>query len=369
MITVPNARPGLHEFVCSIPIVKGFDVSWAGSGSILGEFCLGSDRGELQFVDSNGVRQAMLKDAMPSREAVNGAAFIAHWLSVSTRSEVMLLTLPDTAGKEIEQALIPVGAHDVIAGIHGAFFAPLGRLGLLHYRPLEGGNQSVTVSSPVNGEQLYVYRVISVEDNTGQEVVACAARVGGVAAMQYQGEDEQNRVSTRTFAGLDVVDICALNAGNNRAAAVAIGRDATIILFQDVLNDVEPRTIRYPSIRGVAYRILSVHGHLFVLTSKGLYVIAELVDLALRGVNGNYRTPVLAIDMEAIDASLVNDKWLMVVLPDGVLRFDLSLLDRLPKVNGVGSRFADLQPILSSPVWQSKIMLQSAHSVPVGKAG
>jgi hypothetical protein len=277
--------------------------------------------------------------------------------------------MPDSPGKDIQQALIPVGAHDVIAGVHGSFFSPLGRLGLLHYRPQEGGTQTVTVSSAGSGGELYVYRVISMEDHGRQEVVACATRLGGVAAMEYQGEDRENRLKTITFAGLDVVDICPLKFGSNRTGAVAIGRDGTIVLFDDVLAILHPRTIKYPSIRGTAYRVLSIRGYLFVLTSKALYVIEDLVDRALAGVLGDYVTPVLTLEMDAIDASLVNDKWVMVVLSDAVLRFDLSLLDRLPQVSGAGSQFSDVKPVLTSPVWQSREVIQTSHQMAVPTAG
>ena len=40
-----------------------------------------------------------------------------------------------------------------------------------------------------------------------------------------------------------------------------------------------------------------------------------------------FRTEIWVMALEAADASLVADRWLLVVLPDQVLRFDLKLID------------------------------------------
>src|SRR5262249_10135577 len=144
-------------------------------------------------------------------------------------------------------------------------------------RPTDGPGQTVTVSRGPT-EDAYFYRLISLQTSGGQEIVASAVRRGGVAAMVFRGEDPKHTVSTFTFNGLGVVDLCPLGRDAAPEGAAALGRDGTLILFRDVLHDRHPGTLKYESIKGTAYRLLSARGYLFVLTSEALYVIAGLVD-------------------------------------------------------------------------------------------
>src|SRR5262249_55492439 len=55
-----------------------------------------------------------------------------------------------------------------------------------------------------------------------------------------------------------------------------------------------------------------------------------LMNLGMRLMQGlptgQFTTSILVIPMEAVDASLVGERWLAVILPDEVLRFDLDML-------------------------------------------
>ncbi len=308
---------------------KDFEVSWAGSFPLRENgFCFGSEDGRILCTDCDGGELWTL--ATGSREAINGVAFIGHWMSVSTRSEVMLWNL----ARRIEQvaagttsgAKFPIGAHGVINGVGGFFFAPAGREGLVFFQPKDGPEQHVTISSPAT-ERVNRYRVIDVQAASGQEIIACANRLGGVAAMEFQGGDQQHQLNSLIFEGLDVVDLCPLKIPTMPAAVAAVGKDGTLILFQDVLTDRNPITIKYESIQGTAYHILSARGYIFLLTSEGLYVIAELIELFQKGSATNAMTPVLALPMEAVDANLGGNECVLIVTPDEVLRLDTRLLD------------------------------------------
>src|SRR5262249_48682343 len=142
-------------------------------------------------------------------------------------------------------------------------------------------------------------------------------------------------LKTATVPGLDIVDICPLDAENNSMAVAALGRDGSLMLFRHVLEDDKPTTMKFQRVQGVAYRILSSHGDVFLLTSKGLYVLGELAGRFLRNeLNKGATTPVHTSPMEAVDATLVYNRWLLVVVPRTVARFDLGtihqeVLDRL----------------------------------------
>lgn len=352
MTTFPHARKGERDLVSFIAI-KDFDVSWAGGTQVKDRFWLGSEDGRLLVTDLNGESLGPPELVAASSEAVNGVASIQRWVCVSTRSEVMIWTPALVRGERNKAALIPYGAHDVIAGAGGYFLAPLGRNGLLSCRPKDGPEQSVTISNS-STEEVYFYRVISLKDATGSEVVACATRIGGVAAMQFRGEGGQHDISTLNFKGLDVVDLCPLNYGAEVLGAVALGRDGTLILFRDVLHQPNPMTTRYETIRGTAYRVLSAGGYLFVLTTKGLYVIAGLVQRVFAGDTSNAVTPVLYLPMDAVDANLIGSEWVLIVTPDGLLRLDVALLDQHTPNNLVQGERQELRPNWISPDWTQR---------------
>jgi hypothetical protein len=303
-----------------------------------------------------------LNKAVQSGEAVNGVAFLKRWMMVSARDEVMLWTLPADGSTEVKGASFPLGSHGVIAGLSGYFFAPLGRSGLMICRPQEGEVQSVDINEPVS-DDTYFYRVTSFNNAAGQEVIACATRRGGVGVMEFRGADHKHALTTATFAGLDVVDLCTIRTDAGSTALAAVGRDGALVLFRDALHDRHPVTIRYEAIEGTVYRLLSAHGYLFVLTSKAMYVIADLVSSVGGRVAFNRETPVLALPMEAVDANLVGDRWVFIVMPDRVLRLDVELLSQAPKADGPESQVRSMRPDWLHPDWQQREIEQKTLSV------
>ena len=304
MILFPPAQNGSDNLLMSSIQFDNFNVSWAGPRPRTEGFCFGSEDGGLLFTDSAGVPLHREPDKVAlSGEAINGVAFIRNWMAISTRKEINLFKGRRQEGQETLVTQIPFGAHGVIASASGFFLASLGRAGLMFVQPADGPEQSVKISTPA--EALYVYRLIALRASNGQHIVACAARTGGVAAMKFEAEDQKQTLSLLTFDGLDVVDLCPLNAGENGTAAAAVARDGTLILFRDVLHDRQPATLRYPgAIKGTSYRLLSCRGHLFLLTSKAMYVITGLIDRFLDGTANNQLTPILEVPLEAVDANL-----------------------------------------------------------------
>jgi hypothetical protein len=204
--------------------------------------------------------------------------------------------------------------------------------------------------------------MMSLQAPDGQEIVASAVRCGGVAAMVFRGEDEKHILSTFTFNGLDVVDLCSLGKETAPEAAAALGRDGTLVLFRDVLRDRQPGTVKYQSVKGTAYRLLSARGYLFLLTSEALYVIAGLVDRFLTAAEDTV-TPVLVIPMEAVDAGLGGDRWLWIVVPDGVLRLDIELLDHLSPTGVERRELKDELPMIITPEWREQQVEQSSRAL------
>jgi len=320
MSNFPAAVKGQRELISFIPL-PDFEPSWGGPSFRGNGFCFGSEDGKVLLTDVDGVPKGPPEKLSQLGEAINGLAFIPpRWLSFSTRDELVILTLP----QPIFAATIPCGAHGVIASASGYFLAPLGPSGLMVCRPTGDAHQEINISAGT-AESLDIYQLTTFAAGDGREIVACAARSTGVAATYFMHETGKEGMSILTLKDLDVVDVCSIRPGNPALAAVAT--DRTLILFRDAVRDRAPFTVRYACFKGTAYRVLCCRGHLFLLTSEALYVIADLVKLFLGGLKGKPITPVLEVPMQAIDANVCGDDWLIIVTPEGALRFDVDLLE------------------------------------------
>jgi hypothetical protein len=359
--TPPNGDPLRLMVSFQFP---GFAISWAGPSGRDEDFCFGSEDGKLQFTTVDGVRIGGFVSSEENPEAVNGVAFIGPVIAVSTRNEVTFWTLPRPGSKEAQRAVFPCGAHGVIATAEGYFVAPLGRTGLMKVRAGREEEQPVTVSRATDQTFDY-YKVISLHSYGLPEVLAGAARFGGVLGMELVQENGRGQISSMTFPGLDVVDVCSLGTGVLPPAVAAVGRNGTLVLLRDVLHERSPLTMRFEDIPGIAYRVFSAQGSLFLLTSTGLYVLAGLAQRFLAGeAVERTPTPVRGIPLEAVDANLCAQRWLLVVMPDGALRFDLNLLMGNPPPREAVEEQSPVNPTLIQPTWEVREEAASLLAVP-----
>ena len=318
----------------------GFEVSWAGYCPLNSGFCFGSDDGRILTSDTEGTDQHAAKDALaPSREAINGFAFSGDSIAASTRSEIVIVSGAGD-GRTGSRLVIPRGAHGIISMSSGLWVAPLGRGGLLTISP-EGRSREPATIHTVGGLPTNFYETVRVPV-AGRDIVACAARLGGVIGIELSTPSHVRPVFSLSRQGLDVVDVSALGGGSRAVAAV--GRDGTIVLSRNVLSDASPVTVKLPFIQGIAYRLLHTHGDLILLTSKALYALPGLAARFLAGEDVEHRmTAGKCWPMEAVDANLAGNRWLLIVLVDGVVRIDLD--QWLPS----GATHADLGDPLQAP--------------------
>ena len=143
--------------------------------------------------------------------------------------------------------------HGIIAATNGYFVARLGLQGMMMCKPQEGEAQGVTITG--GNPQVYVYHVASQQAPDGQHLLACALRRPGVGIMDFADGEGNKTLHTKTFEGLDVVDICTVDPQHRTASAVALGRDGTLIFFDDVRDAINPPTIKFKSVEGTAYRV------------------------------------------------------------------------------------------------------------------
>jgi hypothetical protein len=315
-------------------VIDDFRVSYAGPCPLNGGFCFGSEDGKLLIADEEIGSRQILPETTPSREPVNGVAFIGDVIGVSTRADVAFVT-PKRGERPGIRSVVEAGSHSIVASPSKYFVAPMGRYGILQVKPEDGPRQSVIVSRAAN-LPLNFYRVICIATSS-HDILACAARVGGVASTT-SGNDtgSMRRITSVTFPGLDVVDLCSLGSAFGSAVA-AVARDSTLILLRDVLLEQSPVTIRFNEIKGTAYRVFCSRGNLMVLTSTSLYVLSGLARRFLEGDDVlQVSIPIREMRMEAVDANMCRDRWMLVVLTDQVYRIDVDLLlDERPREAGV----------------------------------
>lgn len=332
---------------------QGPEVTWAGPNHLTEGLCFGFDDGSVSFWIAATDQASQRFPVSRSKEAVNGVAHIGtHWFAVSTRADISFMHVEDDTNTG--RATYPAGSHGIVASPSGYYFAALGNSGLLVAKP-ERGEQLIHVMGR-DQDDLYFNKVAIVHD-ASHEVLVFANRRHGVGVCEFQGLAGSRTVQTLNFEGLDVVDVCGIRP--NCLAAIAISPKAELIFLNDVLSQDRPISVRLGSIQGVAYRVLCARGHVFVLTSKAVYVCFDFVEAALLR-QGVTRKPPLVLPLEAIDINIMADQHLILVMADNQVK--MVNIDRLiEESDSWNDSFQHLSPSARyrvseesiDPVWES----------------
>lgn len=321
---------------CCKMILERNDISWAGPSNDAMMFCFGTETGEVIWADLDGRLLWDLPDAAKLGEAINGIAFNAGQMCVTTRDETAVWFLPKDNDTERSYCggTTAGGAHGVIAGRSGDFYTPLGVAGLqnLFVESFNSSNKFLLnrlVATPEKGSVNF-YSVASLATAEGDEILACAIRQNGLAMGRFKSGKDFNFI---TFGNnnFDFIDICSAGISSLPSAAYALTKEGVICPLQNAMSDLRTVTMRFPSIAGTAYRILATGEFVFVLTSRALHVIHKPMSKidALLTINNDSRMvhfDKVSFDMNAVDMNLVGNNWLLILLPDRVFRLDLKLL-------------------------------------------
>ncbi|MFL5242525.1 MAG: hypothetical protein ACJ8FY_10490 [Gemmataceae bacterium] len=204
-----------------------------------------------------------------------------------------------------------------------------------------------------NGGDLYFYRVVSIDTTGNPETLACATRRGGIAVVALPRADAEQVVFSSTFPGLDIVDVCSIGSG--APAVCAAGKDCTLVFFRDVLRERKPITVKFDRVQGTAYRLMSARGHLFLLTSSSMYMFPGLTNRFLEGQPiGRLPAQVRSLPIEAVDANMSHDRWLLIVTTKGVIRFDVNLLVDQAPISGPHEDSEEASPKAMAPDWMTQ---------------
>lgn len=294
--------------------IPGFEISWAGEYPFDHKLCLGSYDGALIFTTMEGDSPTRPFPVSKGSQSVNGVAFLAGSMAVSTPSEVTFLGLTATGTAARGRCVYDGGAHDVVATSSGYFVAPLGLEGLLLMKPDTDEYQRMSRSC-VQEQAFYFYKVAALGASPSGDVLVCAVRGDGFATVVR--DKSSSRFAFYSAPGIDVIDVCSLRSERSPFAAALLGIDGWLHLIGDVLDPHQVHSLRLDRLQGSAYRILCALGHILILTSKSLYFFENLATKSLRAGQGSGPVPFRCIDMEAVDISLASSHELFGFMPDG----------------------------------------------------
>jgi hypothetical protein len=345
----PNDPQGVFHSIG----VPGFGLSWVGLHPFGEGYCLGSETGTIVFTDATGKRGNGIKRASLAEQAINGIGWSDRWLIVTTRSDINLIGPWGPNGPEDDHAsIIEGGAHGVTVAPSGHFVLPLGRGGIMFIKPSTGSHDPVAVTT-AREVSANIYATIALGCADGTDLIVCATRSGGVGFTSFAPAVMRQKLWTARFPGLDVVDVCSMATEAFPRAVAAVGRDGSLILFNDILTDRHPQTLKFRSVTGTAYRVMSAQGNIFLLTSAALYGLMAVAESFLEHTSVSiFDIEILAIPIEAADAHIADDRWLLAVGIDEILRFDLHQMPRSKNDGKTGGKRESPENLSLSPAWE-----------------
>ena len=135
---------------------------------------------------------------------------------------------------------------------------------------------------------------------------------------------------------VDFVDVCSMDSQQWPHAVVGLSLDGTLIFVRD-LTQPQPQALRLEELHGTPYSILRADGHLFVLTSKRIVALPNLLTRYLQGdrLDRPFRCPYTPI--QAVDAYVAYGKHLLIVMDKEVRSFEIASLLQPAVEPGIGN--------------------------------
>jgi hypothetical protein len=170
------------------------------------------------------------------------------------------------------------------------------------------------------------------------DLIVSAGRRGGVGITDFQEGIRGHVLHTVRFNDLDFVDLCSIATPDKQRAVAVAARDGSLVLFRDILTDKNPLTIKFKGVKGAVYRVLAARGDVYVLTSNGLFALFRLAETFHSGLRrGELTTHVLRLPIEAADANLVDQRWLLATGVDDLFKIDITRMPKSPEEAGEAS--------------------------------
>ncbi len=347
--SVSGDKRKVESISVSLP---GHELSWAGEGPRSNVLSLGTEDGSFfNFNIEDNDQNSTLKPTLIVNpgECINSIAFDRNRLAVSTRAEIAIHDLHQINESVHKFTIIDRGSHEIVKMPLGNFIAPIGADGLLYLEPREDEVVSWTVRS--KEDRFYNYKASVLKDTRRGECIACALRRDGLSIVARNGDSWSG--SRWTFSSNDIVDVCSIASQEFPFGIAAVGIDNSLHFVRDVFTDRQPQTFRFDELTGKAYRLLGSHGHIFLLTSRCLYLFFDLARHFLNGSAAEAPTTFGELPCQAVDANMAFDRKLLVLLPNGLSIYDVAQFDNMqspfvsrtstPQLNASVAGFAHME--------------------------
>lgn len=306
-------------------------ITWVGEMPWIDGFAYGDEEGGLRFTSTDGLTIGTFK-AIKSDRSINQVAFSERdgfrYIAVCTASDIAIHRFTEGGDLLISKAY-DWGGHGIYSTRSGGFLVPMGPVGLAVLTPRADGEiEEAVFTDSKNIKYFYTMSRIASSDR-GEELWACAGRSDGLMAITLDGNRvrRQPRSMQSIYKPKDYVHACSIGNNEMPLATVSLSRNGEVDFFVDLLKDKTPLTWHFQHEQGIgtAYSLATACGHIFIITSNGIYICQDIVDRFLRGELevGVEMVTVRHLPLEAIDFALAYKTWMMVLLDDKIVRLHL----------------------------------------------
>jgi len=300
--------------------IRGIKPCWVGANPFQKGLLVGSEDGTVVFSDLIGNEMGRYQ-LSESEEAIDAIAGFDPYMAVSTRHEVTVFDLSTARNTAAPSAVIPGGSHGVVAG-SGCFLAPLGHDGILVITPSPDSLTNHRINT-FPGNPVNFYQLCKLPDFYGASCYLAACRTQGIAVLDVNNTTQETGMVIGRF-DTDIVDVASLGTDQYPYAIAAVGAEGDLLLCRDIMRREQPITMKFDNLAGRVYRVLSGHGHLFIMTSKAIYTIGGLANRVVQSKFDYSRCENMTLPVEAIDSAVVDDQWLLTVMKDSIRKYTLS---------------------------------------------
>jgi hypothetical protein len=317
--------------------LKGFSPTWIGPDPYRKGFIAGSRDGVIALIDEQGKEFGERREVSPSKSAINGIDGIHKYLAVTTPQEITVVGFPDEPEGRTRLSVIEQGAHSVTSCSSAYFLAPLGHHGIGVLTP--GREQKTDFHLFKFVGDVSCYRIVEMpaHGNRNRFVVAC--RTHGVGFLDCNIDTTKPALRVGSISNADVIDVVAVTAPDHPHAFAAVGSNGELLLCRDAINQAPPITLHYEHLAGTVYRIFATNGHLILLTGKAFYVLADLGRRLAQPVYDQSNSPIMTVPVDSIDGFVYEDRWLMILTPSGIRKYDLkSISDKIAMFAAASSK-------------------------------
>jgi hypothetical protein len=363
--------------------IPGQKITWAGEGLQSDRFLFGTDNGLILECGIDGSRQNLHSVRVGNDdEAINSIAFYFDettlHLAASTRTDIILNSFfMNEPRRTIWHA--GFGAHGIKRTHSHWFIAPAGPSGVVAVKPGRGRKVDDRHFPPIEHAQYFCdYTTLGIDLATGLEVSVFACRTDGLAFFYVEPNAALkpirfSKVGTKI---IDFISVTSIQTATHPLAWMGLGKGKTLHFMQNPLHIEVIETIDLSFVPGTPYKVLRYGPHGILLTSKGVCIVLDAVSQYHRGEFKSGKRTVRFIETEAIDINIAFNKWLLVVIPKGIVRMDLAevlhvvdipeaIKRRMNMDVGVLWKTEEERVPVQQPVW-SEIELKDKMLVGVG---